>query len=86
MKKFRWRENTEDGLRFYSIQYFGENLTLSSKLKEEETWIKHNPISLEEWKKIRSILFRLYQRNRCPWKVIESVDKILEEDITLPSE
>lgn len=31
------------------------------------------------WVTLRDVLWRKYQRKRCPWRFIETIDKLLEE-------
>jgi hypothetical protein len=33
----------------------------------------------DRWETLRDILWRKYQRKRCPWKLIEAIDKTLED-------
>ena len=61
-------------IRFYRASHQSTNWTLQSQLKEEE-WQLHDPISGEEWGKLREVLWRKYQRGRCPWKLIERIDR-----------
>ncbi|MBT44450.1 MAG: hypothetical protein CL922_03265 [Deltaproteobacteria bacterium] len=51
---------------------------MQSQLKEEE-WQLHDPISGEEWGKLREVLWRKYQRGRCPWELLERIDKRLKD-------
>ncbi len=78
MQRHSWREHTEQGIRFYRASHQSTNWTLQSQLKEEE-WQLHDPISGEEWGKLREVLWRKYQRGRCPWKLIERIDRQLED-------
>ena len=78
MQRHSWREHTEQGIRFYRASHQSTNWTLQSQLKEEE-WQLHDPISGEEWGKLRGVLWRKYQRGRCPWKLIERIDRQLED-------
>jgi hypothetical protein len=34
----------------------------------------------ELWRELRDILWRKYQRKRCPWKYIEEIDKLLGDE------
>ncbi len=78
MQRHSWREHTEQGIRFYRASHQSTNWTLQSQLKEEE-WQLHDPISGEEWGKLREVLWRKYQRGRGPWKLIERIDRQLED-------
>ena len=78
MQRHSWRENTEDGIRFFRASYHSSRWTLHSQLKGEEEWQPHEPIREEEWRKLRDVLWRKYQRRRCPWELIERIDRLLE--------
>ncbi len=79
MQRHSWREHTEQGARFYRASHHSTNWTLQSKLKDEEEWQLHDPIGEEEWRKLREVLWRKYQRGRCPWQFLERIDKRLED-------
>ena len=79
MQRHSWREHTEEGVRFYRASHQSSNWTLQSQLKGEEDWQLHDPISGEEWCRLREVLWRKYQRGRCPWKLIERIDRQLED-------
>lgn len=77
MQVHRWREQEEEGLRFYKATHHAGRWTLQSQLKNEEEWEDHDPMKREDWERLREVLFRKYQRRRCPWKFVEAIDKIL---------
>ena len=79
MQKHQWRERDEEGVRIFRAEYHSSTWRLISQWKGEEDWIEHDPISREEWKKLREILFNKYQRKRCPWEMVGRIDKLLEE-------
>lgn len=79
MQRHSWRERGEDGLRFFRASYHASRWTLQSQLKGEEDWQNHDPISPDEWRTLRDILWRKYQRKRCPWEFIEKIDQHLED-------
>ena len=79
MQRHAWREQTEEGVRFYRASHQSSSWTLQSQRKGEEDWQLHDPITREEWEKLREVLWRKYQRGRCPWKLIERIDKRLED-------
>lgn len=80
MQRHTWREQTDDGIRYFRASYHAGNWTLHSQWKGDEEWTSHDPISLDEWRTLRDVLWRKYQRRRCPWKLIEKIDQILEDD------
>ncbi len=79
MQRHTWRERSEDGLRFFRASHHSGTWTLQSQLKGEEDWAAHDPISEEEWRALRDVLWRKYQRGRGPWEFIEKIDKHLAE-------
>ena len=79
MQQHTWRERTEEGVRFYRASHHASSWILSSQLKGEEEWHAHDPISAHEWRLLRDVLWRKYQRGRCPWKFLEKIDVLLED-------
>ena len=78
MAKHEWRERGDDGLRFYRAEHHSRHWKISSRLKDEEEWTDHEPINNELWRQLRDVLWRKYQRKRCPWEHVDQIDKILE--------
>lgn len=78
MQVHKWREQEEEGLRFYKATHHGGRWTLQSQSKDDEEWTSHDPMKREDWEMLREVLFRKYQRRRCPWKFVEGIDKTLE--------
>lgn len=79
MQRHTWRERGEEGVRFFRASYHGGKWTLQSQLKGEEEWEAHDPIPEEGWRVLRDVLWRKYQRRRCPWELIEKIDELLAE-------
>ena len=79
MQRHSGRENTEEGIRFFRASYHSSKWTLQSQLKGEEEWQDHDPMSEGEWRKLRDVLWRKYQRRRCPWELIKRIDGLLED-------
>ncbi|MDP0492555.1 MAG: hypothetical protein Q7Q71_16030 [Verrucomicrobiota bacterium JB023] len=79
MVRHTWRDRDEEGLIFFKATHHGGRWTLESQRKGDEEWTTHDPIKREEWEAMRDVLFRKYQRKRCPWKLIENIDKVLEK-------
>lgn len=78
MQRHTWRERTDEGLRFFRASYHGGSWTLDSQGKGEDEWTAHDPISLEEWRTLRDVLWRKYQRRRCPWELVDKINRKLE--------
>ena len=78
MQKHQWREQTEEGLRFYRAVHHGGRWKLLTRLKGDEDWETREELEREDWEKLREVLFNKYQRRRCPWELIERIDRRLE--------
>lgn len=79
MTKHQWREQEGDEVRYWRANYHGGRFELFTRIGEDERWQKRNPPRKEDWHALRDVLWRKYQRKRCPWKLVAKVDKILEE-------
>ena len=79
MQRHQWRENEGEEVRFYRAEHHASRWRLFSQPKGEEEWTEHDPIKRPEWEKLREVLWRKYQRKRCPWPIIEKIDKMLEK-------
>lgn len=79
MQRHTWRQHTDEGVRIYQAAYHASTWTLDSQLKGADEWEPHECISIEEWRKLRDVLWRKYQRGRCPWEFIQKIDVLLEE-------
>ena len=66
-------------MRFYRASHHSSAWQLHSQLKGDEEWQEHHPIGRKEWETLREILWRKYQRGRCPWELINIIDKKLED-------
>ena len=82
MAKHQWRSQEAEGLRFFRAEHHGGKWKISSQLKGEEEWTRHEPVDADLWRALRDVLWRKYQRGRCPWELIERIDKILEDGDT----
>jgi len=80
MKTHDWRETNSDGTMFYRANHHGKDWQFYSRHEDDEDWSEHDPIKREDWVMLRDVLWRKYQRNRCPWKLIARIDQILEDD------
>jgi len=62
----------------YRAAYHGGRWTLESQLKGDEDWTRHDPLTPADWRMLREVLWRKYQRKRCPWGLIERIDRLLD--------
>ena len=76
-----WNEDTEEGTRMYKAVYFAKEWRFATGMKGSRRvpveWSDIHDPTTEQWQSLRDILFRKYQRKRCPWKFIEAIDKKL---------
>ncbi len=80
MESHEWRENTEDGVRYHRANHHAGRWTFQTTLKTDPDWETIPLPDKDHWLALRDILWRKYQRKRCPWKFIEEIDKILGDD------
>ena len=80
-----WNEDTEEGTRMYKAVYFAKEWRFATGMKGSRRvpteWSDIHKPTTEHWQALRDILFRKYQRKRCPWKFIEAIDKKLGREI-----
>lgn len=88
MQKHEWREDTEEGYRYYRALYHAGRWNFSTTLKDDYDWTEDIEVGQEVWGQLREILWAKYQRRRCTWKIVESVDKVLKKEygVTPPQE
>lgn len=79
MESHEWRERSDEGLRFWRANLHAGHWSFATTLKTDADWEKLDPVPREIWEKLRDVLWRKYQRKRCPWKHIENIDKLLED-------
>lgn len=80
MKRHEWHERTADGnVQYYRASHHGDRWTLQSTLKTDADWHTHEPIGLDEWRRLRDVLVRKYRRRRGAWKEIEAIDRRIEK-------
>ena len=83
MEKHQWTETSDDGTEIlFRASHFGGNWNMGSQPQtfgrgddEQPEWTYYDPIPLDLLQRLRTVLFNKYQRKRCPWKLIEKLDK-----------
>lgn len=81
MKKHEWRERSPEGeIQLFRATKHGGRWTLQTKLKGDNYWNRHDPLTREDILIIRTMLERKYQRNRVPYEDLDNVNKWLEQD------
>lgn len=80
MKKHDWRDNDAEGVvTYYRATFHGGQWALYTHLRGEEDWERQDPMTLEHLRMVRDVLWRKYQRRRCPWEEVDRFDKFIEE-------
>lgn len=79
MESHEWRERTEEGLRFWRATHHAGKWQFQTTLKSDPDWEPIHPVPRELWAELRDILWRKYQRRRCPYSWIEEIDRLLED-------
>lgn len=81
MEKHEWKEITDEGKLFYRASFFrGEwTITVATRRREADWETIENPPE-PIWRKLRELVWNKYQRKRCPWERVVSIDRILGED------
>jgi len=81
MKRHEWRERSNEGeVQIFRATKHGGKWTLQSKQKGADYWNRHDPLTRADILIIRTMLERKYQRNRVPFKDLDSINKWLEGD------
>lgn len=78
MESHEWNLNDEDGKRYYRGNYMSGRWTiLTTQQKRNPTWDRLENPSMEVWAELRDIVWKKYQRKRCPWERVAELDRIL---------
>lgn len=80
MQKHEWNIETEEGRRYYRAYYHASRWNFSTTLQTDPEWYENVEVEQEVWQQLRDILWAKYQRRRTTWKIIKTVDKILEKE------
>lgn len=84
-ERHEWREDTEEGTRIYKAVLFAREWRFASALKGSRRarpeWEDIDDVTDELWEALREVLFRKYQRKRCPWKLIADIDTRLGKEV-----
>lgn len=78
MESHEWSERTDEGKRYYRANYQGGRWSLlTTTQKREPVWDGVEEPDIEIWRALRDIVWRKYQRKRCPWERVDDLDRIL---------
>lgn len=76
MESHEWKEQTEDGKRYYRANFRGGRWTLlTTTIKRDPVWDIVAEPTLDHWRELRTLVWNKYQRKRCPWERVECLDR-----------
>lgn len=84
MEYHTWKERTDEGTLMYRAGYHASRWTLECcpkvgrRDRDDVDW-EPAEFTRGHWETLRDILWRKYQRKRCPWELVEHIDKTLED-------
>lgn len=81
MESHEWNEKTDEGKRFYRANYHAQEWRILTTLKTDPDWEILEEPPEDVWRELRKIVWNKYQRKRCPWERVASLDKILGDDV-----
>jgi hypothetical protein len=81
MESHEWNERTEEGKRFYRANFHAKEWRIITTLKTDPDWEPIEEPSEEVWRALRDIVWKKYQRKRCPWERVAGLNKILGDDV-----
>ena len=80
MAKHEWRESTPEGdVRYVTARRHLGKWQFKTCLKSDEDWTLLDVLSPEDFKHLRDVLWRKYQRKRVPYEHVLEIDAMIEE-------
>lgn len=78
MQRHEWHESLDEGgQRFWRANFHAGQWKLLTKTERRGGWETIMEPTVEDWERLRDTLWNKYQRKRCPYKLVKSIDKIL---------
>ena len=79
MESHEWFENTDEGKVYYRANYLGTRWTImTTRQKRNPTWTDLETVPREVLVELRDIVWKKYQRKRCPWERVAELDAMVE--------
>lgn len=76
MESHEWKEQTDDGRRYYRANFRGGRWTLlTTTIKRDPVWDVVEQPTLDHWRELRLLVWNKYQRKRCPYERVEGIDR-----------
>jgi hypothetical protein len=80
MAKHEWRESTPDGdVRYVTARRHLGKWQFKTCLKSDDDWTPLDTLSVEDFKHLRGVLWKKYQRKRIPYDHVLEIDTMIEE-------
>lgn len=84
MEVHTWKERTEEGTLVYRACHHACKWKLEcapkvGRAERDDVEWEQVEFTRAHWVTLRDVLWRKYQRKRCPWRFIEAIDKLLED-------
>jgi len=80
MAKHEWRESTPEGdVRYVTARRHLGKWQFKTCLKSDDDWTPLDVLSAEDFKHLRNVLWKKYQRKRVPYEHVLEIDTMLEE-------
>ena len=84
MEVHTWKERTDEGPLVYRACPHANKWKLEcapkvGRAERDDVEWEQVEFTRDLWITLRDLLWRKYQRKRCPWRLIEAIDKLLED-------
>ena len=80
MESHEWNERTDEGKRYFRGNFrAGAWIILTTTMKRNPVWETMENPDVEVWQTLREVVFKKYQRKRCPWERVAELDRIIAE-------
>lgn len=84
MEVHTWKEREDGIMMFYQASHHANKWKLErapkvGRAERDNVQWEQIEFTRSHWETLRELLWRKYQRKRCPWRLIEAIDKLLED-------
>jgi hypothetical protein len=80
MESHEWSEKTDGAKVYYRANFIGGRWTImTTTMKRDPEWADLRVVPLDVWRELRDIVWKKYQRKRCPWERVADLDRIIDE-------
>ena len=80
MESHEWSEKTDGVKVYYRANFIGGRWTImTTAMKRDPEWTDLREVPVDVWRELRDIVWKKYQRKRCPWERVADLDRIIGE-------